>query len=145
MAIRTRYDDVSPYTTKDGSTIRELMHPEVHGNRRQSLAEATLPPGAATRTHIHRWSEEIYHFISGNGRMILGEERFAVIGGDTVCIPRGTPHRLENIGTVPLRLFCCCAPAYAHEDTDLLGGDADSSGESFDPGAADGSGRTRKE
>lgn len=122
MAIRTRYEAVAPYITKDGSTIRELMHPDAHGNRRQSLAEATLPPGAITALHVHRWSEEIYHFVAGKGRMVLGEEQFAVTEGDTVCIPRGTPHRLENIGNAPLRLFCCCSPAYAHEDTELLAG-----------------------
>jgi hypothetical protein len=31
--------------TKDGSGIRELMHPDRHGNRNQSLAEALVPPG----------------------------------------------------------------------------------------------------
>jgi hypothetical protein len=37
---------VVPYVTRDGSEIRELMHPGVHGNRAQSLAEATIGPGA---------------------------------------------------------------------------------------------------
>lgn len=124
MAIQTRYDAIPAYTTKDGSTIRELMHPDVHGNRRQSLAEATVPPGGVTEMHRHRWSEEIYHFTAGEGVMRLGEERLVVQAGDTVCIPKGTPHQLENSGTTPLRLLCCCAPAYAHDDTELLGGAA---------------------
>jgi hypothetical protein len=32
--------------TRDGSVIRERMHPSVQGNRRQSLAEAIVAPGA---------------------------------------------------------------------------------------------------
>src|SRR5574343_506974 len=46
------YSTVPAYVTKDGSKIRELLHPSVHGNQAQSLAEATLPTG--TRTHLHR-------------------------------------------------------------------------------------------
>jgi mannose-6-phosphate isomerase-like protein (cupin superfamily) len=111
---------VAPYITKDGSIIRELMHPSVHGNRNQSLAEATIPAGTRTLLHRHRRSEELYHILSGSGEMTLGETRFAVAAGDTLAIPPATPHCIESTGTAPLRLLCCCAPAYAHEDTELL-------------------------
>jgi mannose-6-phosphate isomerase-like protein (cupin superfamily) len=118
--MRSRYSDVAPCVTRDGSQIRELMHPTVHGNHQQSLAEATVAPGATTLLHRHRATEEIYHFTKGAGMMTLGNERFAVSAGDTVCIPPGTPHRLENTGRAALVLLCACAPAYSHEDTDLL-------------------------
>ena len=96
------------------------MHPAVHGNVRQSLAEASLPPGCSTLLHRHHASEELYHFVAGTGRMTLGAEDFAVAPGDTVLIPPGTPHCLQNTGDQPLRLLCCCAPAYRHEDTEIL-------------------------
>lgn len=118
--VRSQYRDVIPYLTKDGSEIRELMHPDVHGNGNQSLAEATLPPGAITRLHLHRHSEEIYHITAGRGLMQLGDEEFAVAAGDTVCIPPGTPHAVCNTGEEPLRILCCCAPRYSHGDTELL-------------------------
>ena len=44
-AMKTRYAEIPAYVTKDGSEIRELMHPAQHGNRLQSLAEATVAPG----------------------------------------------------------------------------------------------------
>lgn len=118
--MRSRYADVEPFVTRDGSQIRELMHPTAHGNRHQSLAEATVAPGASTLLHRHRATEEIYHFTNGTGMMTLGTERFAVSAGDTICIPPGTPHRLENTGREALVLLCACAPAYSHDDTDLL-------------------------
>ncbi|BBL72092.1 cupin domain-containing protein [Methylogaea oryzae] len=117
----TRYDQVPPYVTKDGSEIRELMHPSLHASRQQSLAEASVPPGAATLLHRHGKTEELYHVTHGRGRMTLGDGQFDVGPGDTVCIPPGTPHRIANVGNEPLRLLCCCAPAYSHEDTELLG------------------------
>lgn len=51
---RSRRDAISPYITRDGSEIRELMHPAVHGNRRQSLAEAIIAPGQASALHRHQ-------------------------------------------------------------------------------------------
>jgi mannose-6-phosphate isomerase-like protein (cupin superfamily) len=118
--MQTKYQDTPAYTTKDGSTIRELMHPAVHGNKNQSLAEAIIAVGEKTQLHRHLQSEELYHITAGHGLMQLGEERFAIGPGDTVAIPPGTPHAVENSGDEPLRILCCCAPPYSHDDTELL-------------------------
>jgi mannose-6-phosphate isomerase-like protein (cupin superfamily) len=118
--MHTRHADIPAYVTKDGSVIRELMHPDHHPVRNQSLAEATVPPGAETLAHIHRITEELYHVTAGSGRMTLGAETFPVAAGDTVLIPPGTPHRIANTGDAPLTILCCCSPAYAHEDTELV-------------------------
>jgi mannose-6-phosphate isomerase-like protein (cupin superfamily) len=118
--MHTRYQDISPYDTKDGSQIRELMHPDQHGNRNQSLAEAWVAPGQKTRLHRHGQTEELYHITAGRGLMTLGERQFEVGVGDTVCIEPGTAHCIQALGGETLRLLCCCAPAYAHDDTELL-------------------------
>jgi len=120
-SLKTTYNEIQPYTTKDGATIRELMHPEVHGNSNQSLAEATIKQGTATELHRHKRSEEIYHCTAGKGKMTLGDKSFKVAMGDTVCIPPGTLHRVENTGKEPLKILCCCAPPYSHDDTELVG------------------------
>ena len=72
------YVDAEPFTTKDGSTIRELMHAP-----NQSLAEATLAPGQATERHYHALSEELYSFLEGGGR-----SRSTATNGTS---PRATP------------------------------------------------------
>ncbi len=118
--MRTRYKDAPPYVTKDGSVIRELMHPARHAVRNQSLAEARVAPGGSTALHVHRVSEELYHVTQGQGRMTLGREVFDVAAGDTVLIPPGTPHDIANTGSGELVILCCCAPAYDHDDTVLL-------------------------
>ena len=87
-----RLDETESFTTLDGSQIRELAGPSSGSALNQSLAEATVAPGEATDEHYHEVTEEIYLFTHGKGRMRLGEEE-------------------------PLRLLCCCAPAYSHEDT----------------------------
>lgn len=118
--MKTRYREIEPYLTKDGSEIRELMHPSIHGNRNQSLAEARINPGHKTLLHRHLRSEELYHITAGEGMMTLGGEVFPVAVGDTVCIPPGTPHSIENTGGQDLVMLCCSAPPYSHEDTELV-------------------------
>jgi mannose-6-phosphate isomerase-like protein (cupin superfamily) len=109
-----------PFITKDGSEIRELAGIPTGNSVQHSLAEATVPPGAETEEHYHGATEEIYFFTSGGGVMKLGDEETTVSPGDTVVIPPGTPHKLTNTGTEPLKLLCCCAPPYSHEDTFLM-------------------------
>lgn len=111
--------EVPAFITLDGSEIRELLAPRNSALRQQSLAEARLPVGGATREHYHRRTEEIYFITHGTGRMrIEGEER-DVRPGDAIAILPGRRHKLWNTGPEPLRLLCCCAPAYEHEDTVL--------------------------
>ena len=63
-----RLDRVEPFITKDGSEIRELAGIPTGNSVNQSLAEATVPPGAETEEHYHRVTEEIYFFTRGSGR-----------------------------------------------------------------------------
>ncbi len=124
--IVNNYNKITPYITKDSSIIRELMHPHVHGNKNQSLAEAIVPPNSKTLLHLHRTSEEIYYILEGEGRMFLGDRVFMVSKGDIILIPPKMPHGIANTGTSLLRLLCCCSPPYSHEDTQLIGDIKDS-------------------
>lgn len=120
MTVNTHYDDIAAFETKDGSEIRELMHPGTHANAAQSLAEARVPSGQCTRRHRHHNSEELYHVTQGRGLMTLGDNEFEIGPGDTVAILPGTAHCVSNIGTDTLTILCCCSPPYSHEDTELL-------------------------
>ena len=118
--IITRYEEVEAYRTKDASEIRELMHPDSHGNRAQSLAQACVLPGQSTLLHKHLNTEELYHFLCGKGVMTVGTERLEEGAGDTVCIPPNTPHKVLNTDKKTMQIMCCCSPPYSHEDTVVL-------------------------
>ena len=118
--MRTHYQDIKAFITKDGSEIRELMHPNTHRNSRQSLAEATVAVGSQTQKHKHKLTEELYYITQGTGLMSLGEEQFEVQVGDTICINPGTIHNIKNTGNVPLKILCCCSPPYSDADTELV-------------------------
>jgi mannose-6-phosphate isomerase-like protein (cupin superfamily) len=115
-----RREQREAFITADGSSIRELAGTPSGNATNQSLAEAVVPPGAATIAHLHRRTEEIYLFTAGSGRMRLGDEEQAVRAGDCVVIPPGSPHKLWADVREALILLCCCAPPYSHADTVLL-------------------------
>jgi len=120
MTIISHYKNLTPYITQDGSEIRELMHPDEQGNTSQSLAEAIVKPGQTTLLHYHRTSEELYFILQGEGKMQLGKTFFPVKKTDTICIPPGTQHRIENTSHENLIILCCCSPAYSHADTVII-------------------------
>ena len=107
-----------PFTTKDGSTIRELFGLPTGGTALQSLAEARLAPGGRTQRHYHAVTEEIYFVTAGPGRD--GARTASASSwrpGETVAIPPGAWHEITALGDEELRFLCCCAPPYRHEDT----------------------------
>ncbi len=110
-------NQVPPFITRDGSEIRELLAHRNSAIRQQSLAEARLPVGGATQEHYHVKTEEIYYITHGNARIRIEDETREVKAGDAIAILPGQKHKLWNIGQVTLRLLCCCAPAYEHDDT----------------------------
>lgn len=116
MEVRNRVR-AEAFTTVDGSTIRVLLDAQFGGAREQSLAEATLAPGQATRRHHHARTEEIYAVLEGSGEMEVDGERRAVAPGDAILIPPGAWHEIRADGAAELRFLCCCAPPYADEDT----------------------------
>jgi quercetin dioxygenase-like cupin family protein len=111
MLLRNRERDALPFTTKDGSTIREYLHTEA-----QSLAEASLAPGQATRRHYHARSEEIYLIVDGSGELEVDGETRSVAAGDAILIPPGSWHELTARAD-GVRLLCCCVPPYTDDDT----------------------------
>ncbi len=108
-------DQQTPFTTKDGSTIRSILDRTNAPVRQQSLAEATIPADSSTQRHYHRASEEFYFILEGSGEMDLDGEIRVLHPGDGVLIPAGAWHTITALS--PLRMLCCCAPPYSHDDT----------------------------
>ena len=115
MEVRNR-EQAESFTTLDGSTIRVLLDARAGGAFKQSVAEATLVPGAGTRRHYHARTEEIYVVLGGSGRMEVDGDERDVEPGDAILIPPGAWHEIKA-ADAGLRFLCCCAPQYSDEDT----------------------------
>ena len=90
--------DNETYRLTDNKTLNNLV-----------LSQTVLYRGQQTRGHRHAGQEEVYFFIIGTGRIIVGDEDsepFSVIGGDVVLIPDGAFHRVINDGEMNLVFNC---------------------------------------
>ncbi len=119
MILRNRRM-AEPFITKDGSEVRELLHPKNSRVQKLSIAEARVKPGAATKEHFHRTSEEVYYILSGQGVVHIDGEQARIKAGDVVLIPPMAKHYVENDGEEELVILCASSPPYSHEDTELV-------------------------
>ncbi|MDQ1316923.1 MAG: hypothetical protein QG641_1209 [Candidatus Poribacteria bacterium] len=110
-------NEVKSFITKDTSEIREILAPRNSIIKRQSLAEARVPPGQTTEEHYHIETEEMYYILQGKGCMVIDGEKRDVKALDGIAIPPGANHKITNIGDDDLVFLCCCTPAYEHDDT----------------------------
>lgn len=116
MQVRS-LESATPFVTADGSVIRSLLDRTNSSVAQQSLAEATIAAGEATERHYHRVLEELYYVVSGRGDMELDGEHHEVGPGDAILIPPGAWHQLRANQGGEIKILCCCAPPYSHEDT----------------------------
>ena len=62
------------------------------------VSKTVLHPGKETSGHNHSGQEEVYIFMRGTGKMIVGTKTYNVKAGDTILIPDGDFHKVWNLG-----------------------------------------------
>lgn len=90
--------DDDTYLVKDNRALNNLV-----------VSSTRLYRGKQTRGHRHPGQEEVYVFVQGFGKMIVGNEDnkpFNVGPGSVVLIPDGAFHRVINDGDSNM-LFNC--------------------------------------
>ena len=87
-----------------------------------TLVDQALRPLAATSSQNpmpHTVRLPFFAATSAGRIRIEGETR-EVMAGDAIAIPPDQKHKLWNTGNKVLRLLCCCAPAYEHNDIIIM-------------------------
>lgn len=83
---------------------------------RYQVKRLTLRPGACVVTQLHHHRAEHWIVVNGTARITRGEETFLLSENQSVHIPIGVKHRLENPGKIPLELIEVRSGAYLGED-----------------------------
>ena len=103
----------------DGCEVRLLAQ-----TTRGSMAHFTLGPGQVSRAVAHRTVEEVWYFLSGQGRMWrrLGEwqETVEVTASVSLSIPLGAHFQLRNDGAEPLAAVAVTMPPWPGDDEAYL-------------------------
>jgi len=68
----------------------------VTGSTKLGFVTQDMPPGSGIAVHRHVRTEEILFIHAGSGTLVLDDDRIDVKAGDTIFVPPGTYHGLEN-------------------------------------------------
>jgi mannose-1-phosphate guanylyltransferase/mannose-6-phosphate isomerase len=107
------------------STLTEL-HREVHRpwgsydsidhGQRYQVKRITVKPGAKLSVQMHHHRAEHWIVVSGTAKVLIGEKEQLLSENQSVYIPIGAIHCLENPGKLPLELIEVQSGSYLGED-----------------------------
>jgi mannose-1-phosphate guanylyltransferase/mannose-6-phosphate isomerase len=128
IAAKERSQDVKEAVSNLQAKARteHLSHTRVHrpwgyyesvdaGDRFQ-VKRIVVKPGAALSMQMHHHRAEHWVVVSGTAKVTRGETQLLVAENESVFIPIGMKHRLENPGKLPLYLVEVQSGGYLGED-----------------------------
>jgi mannose-6-phosphate isomerase-like protein (cupin superfamily) len=72
------------------------------------------------KLHKHVTHTEHVYVLEGVGEMVLGAKKFIVKKGDMVFIPKNTPHALNVISKIPVKVLSVQAPYFDGKDRVMI-------------------------
>jgi mannose-6-phosphate isomerase-like protein (cupin superfamily) len=100
---RARDGRVSRISPSDTNKFVMKVDPLVDNTPFISVVEI-FEVGGKTPRHAQRTAHEMFYVLSGRGRALCGDKTYEVEKGDTLVLPPGMDHVVENTGTD--KLYC---------------------------------------
>ncbi len=128
VADKARVQDVKELVgkIKAGGRCEHLHHVRVYrpwGNYetvdesdRFQVKRIVVNPGASLSLQMHHHRAEHWVVVKGTAKVTRGEEEITLTEDQSVYVPLGTKHRLENPGLIPLELIEVQTGSYLGED-----------------------------
>ncbi len=66
--------------------------------------------------HKHVDHSETIYVLEGKGLFQLGDKSIEVVAGDYIRVPRGTPHAVKVLSSIPLKIISVQAPEFFGKD-----------------------------
>ena len=109
-----------PIVSPLGMVLYELIgrDPNHGGTEHHSLAIVQIPPGKASEPpHYHKFAEETYYILSGEGRMVIEKRAIQLRPGEACLIQPGEVHQIFNDSVDELEILVICARAWRSDDS----------------------------
>lgn len=88
----------------------------VDSDERFQVKRITVNPGASLSLQMHHHRAEHWIVVKGTAKVTRGDEAIMLSENQSVYIPLGITHRLENPGVIPLELIEVQSGSYLGED-----------------------------
>jgi len=88
----------------------------VDAGERFQVKRISVKPGASLSLQMHHHRAEHWIVVSGTARVLRGEEELLISENQSIYIPLGVKHRLENPGKTELQIIEVQSGSYLGED-----------------------------
>ncbi len=100
---------------------REVYRPwgkydSIDNGERYQVKRITVKPGEKLSVQMHHHRAEHWIVVSGTAKVLRGDDEIMLSENQSVYIPLGTVHALENPGKIPLELIEVQSGSYLGED-----------------------------
>jgi len=101
----------SPFKTKPWGMVKTLSYTPTH-----KVKEITMNAGESTSLHLHRHRSEMITVITGEAKVMIGDEMVMISAGESAKIPMNTESRVANVGQTELSFIEVSYGNYMGED-----------------------------
>ena len=81
-----------------------LIDTEDSPSKNLTMGYTVIYPTGKTTGHAHADMEEVYYFLTGKGKMAVGDDEYDIQAGDALYVPFGEYHVTYNTGNQPLAM-----------------------------------------
>ena len=99
--IITETKDIEPVVYEWGA-VKWVANEDVVPGCEQSFGLVHILPGKANPEHWHTAAEELVFMLQGECDVRVGDRKLKIFPGQTLYIPQGVKHELENNGWEPV-------------------------------------------
>ncbi len=119
--IKGLVEELKRQGREEAITHRKVHRPwgfyqSLHAGDRFQVKRLTVNPGAKLSLQLHYHRAEHWVVVNGTALISRGDEQTLLRENESIFIPLGIPHRLENPGRVPLNIIEVQSGAYLGED-----------------------------
>jgi len=98
--------------TLDNDNFRKVLYTAKHSQ----LVLMNIAPGSEIGMEVHTDNDQFFRFESGQGKVIIDGNEYAVGDGSAIVVPAGAEHNVVNSsGSEALKLYTIYSPAH-HKD-----------------------------
>ncbi len=80
-----------------------------------AFTEGIVPPHHGAPEHIHHREDEAFYILEGEFEIQCGGELFKASPGTFALLPKGLPHRFQNLSEKPGKVLCVQSPSGIEE------------------------------
>jgi mannose-1-phosphate guanylyltransferase/mannose-6-phosphate isomerase len=126
--VKQLVDALKRHQKVQADTHRHVLRPwgsfdSIDRGDRYQVKRLTIKPGGKLSLQLHHHRAEHWVVVKGTAKVTIGESERLVEENQSVFIPLGVKHRLENPGCVPLEIIEVQSGDYLGEDDIIRFGD----------------------